>query len=238
MKHCFILTSAINTRFGVYTAEQRLQQTLGTIGSIRAKVPTAKIVWVEMAGIPLTEEQSSIIVNSCDILLDFTDEPAVLSLYNGTDNWDVVKNGTEIMAFGAALKMLQSDGEFIGIDRVHKISGRYTINAMFDPLLYAQDNIVDKIVISSKRPSQFPRHITEQRAQYMSRLWSWPASILCEIIEFYDAAMDDFSTTVNAGLYIDIEHLLCKLLPSSSIHECENIGIEGNIGPNGTKVND
>ena len=238
LKHCFIITSAINTRFGVYLPPDRLLQTVITIRSIRQKVPNAKIVLVEMAGVSLTEQQSKTLTAEVDLLLDFTDEESVKSMYTSTDNWDVVKNGTEIMVFGAALKMLRDDNELAGIDRVHKISGRYVINDMFDPLTYEQSGVVGKIVLAKKRPSQFPRHITGQRAQYMSRLWSWPTAMNDDIIQFYGDALTDFSTTVGMGQYIDIEHLLCKLLPAQHIHELQNIGIEGLIGPNGQTVKD
>jgi hypothetical protein len=238
MKHCFIITSAINTRFGVYTPHDRLLQTVITIRSIKQKVPSAKIVLVEMAGIPLTDQQTKTLTHEVDVLLDFTDEDSVKSMYNSTDNWDIVKNGTEIMIFGAALKLLHGDDEFKGIDRIHKISGRYVINDMFDPLTYDQTDVADKIVLAAKRPSQFQRHITEQRAQYMSRLWSWPTAMLEDIIKFYEDALADFTYTVGIGQYIDIEHLLCKLLPANHIHELQNIGIEGMIGPNGQAVKD
>jgi hypothetical protein len=238
MKHCFIITSAINTRFGVYTPDQRLLQTVVTIRSIKQKIPTAKIVLVEMAGEPLSEQQTKTLTSETDLLLDFTDEESVKSMYSSTDNWDVVKNGTEIMIFGSALKMLKEDNEFDGIDRIHKISGRYVINDMFDPTTYDQTTLEDKIIISAKRPSQFPRHITEQRAQYMSRLWSWPAAMIDDIIKFYDDALADFTVAIGSNQYIDIEHLLCKLLPAKHIHELQNIGIEGMIGPNGQSVKD
>lgn len=238
IKHCFIITSAINTRFGVYGPAERLLQTVVTIRSIKQKVPNAKIVLVEMAGVPLTEQQTKTLTSETDLLLDFTDEESVQSLYNHTDNWDVVKNCTEMLVFGNALKLLKADNEFAGIDRIHKISGRYVINDMFDPLTYDQLELEDKIIISKKRPSQFPSHIVKQRAQYMSRLWSWHTSMIDEIITFYETAVKDFIDTVATGQYIDIEHLLCKHLPVQHIHELANIGIEGLIGPNGQSVKD
>ena len=238
MKHCFIITSAINTRFGVYNADERLLQTIVTIRSIKQKVPDAKIVLVEMAALPLTEQQSKNLTAETDLLLDFTDEEDVKNLYNSTDSWDIVKNCTEIMVFGAALKMMREDNDFEDIDRIHKISGRYVINDSFDPALYAKEEVVNKIVVSEKRASQFPLHVTDQRTQYMSRLWSWPAQLCGEIIKFYDSALEDFTATIGRGQYIDIEHLLCKLLPQEHILEVKQIGIEGMIGPNGQAVRD
>ena len=47
VKHAFVVTSAINSKFGVFSPEQRLTQTLDTIKSIKAKLPTAKIFVME-----------------------------------------------------------------------------------------------------------------------------------------------------------------------------------------------
>jgi hypothetical protein len=238
LKHCFIITSAINTRFGVYSPADRLLQTVITIRSIKQKVPNAKIVLVEMAGIPLTEQQTKNLTAETDVLLDFTDEESVKSMYTSTDNWDIVKNGTEIMVFGTALRMLHEDGELEVFDRIHKVSGRYVINDMFDPFTYEQSAVVDKIVFSKRRKSQFPYNMVMQTEQFMSRLWSWPASKTEEIITFYGDALNLFTTTIAVGQYIDIEHLLFKLLHKKEIHELDNIGIEGMIGPNGQAVKD
>ena len=239
MQHCFIITSAINTRFGVYSAAERLLQTVITIRSIKQKVPTAKIILVEMAGLPLSNQQTATLVSEVDVLLDFTDDAAVKSMYTSTDNWDIVKNGTEIMVFGAALKLLTSDGEFAGIDRIHKISGRYVINDMFDPTTYAQSSVIDKIVVAKRRASQFQEHVTAQRWQYMSRLWSWPSSMTTAIIATYEQMVNNFTTTIGQGQYIDIEHSLFKYLPfDNTVHELDTIGVEGLIGPNGQAVKD
>lgn len=238
INHCFIVTSAINTRFGIYSATQRLTQTLSTIESIKQRVPSAKIVLVEMAGIPLTSEQTAVLIDSSDVLLDYTDELAVQARYSSTDNWDIVKNGTEIMVFGSALKLLRESEDFAQIDRIHKVSGRYCLNNLFDPSTYEQTQVLPKIVVAARRKSQFSSQLTGQREQYMSRLWSWPVELLDEVIEFYDTALVEFDTTISKNQYIDIEHLLCKLLPPADIHELQHIGVEGTIGPNGTAVKD
>jgi len=236
MKHCFIVTSAINSRFGVYSPEERLSQTINTVSSIRNFVPGAKIVIMEVTGVPLTELQSELLANASDVFLDFTDEPDVQALYTSTDNWDVVKNGTEIMCFGRALKLLSEDGEFEGIDRVHKMSGRYTLNASFDLALYEQDAVKDKVVIGQKFKSQFPVELTDQPWQYMARLWSWPSALLSEVIGVYDSSWEDFTSRVTTGRYTDIEHVLAKFLNPAHVHEVEQIGVEGAIAPNGAAI--
>lgn len=234
MKHCFIVTSAVNSRFGVYTPDERLLQTVITIRSIKQKIADAKIVVMEVTGVPLTEQQSNTLSSEADVFLDFTDELDVQTLYSSTDNWDVVKNGTEIMCFGRALKLLKDDGEFNGIDRIHKMSGRYVINDEFLPGIYDQHR--DKIIIGRKQKSQFPVEVTTQPWQYMARLWSWPASLLDEIITVYDNSWEHFTERVTNGGYTDIEHVLAKFLNPAHVHEIDSVGVEGSIAPNGTPI--
>lgn len=236
IKHCFVVTSAVNSRFGVYNPEQRLKQTLDTVSSIRSKVPDAKIVVMEVTGVPLREDQKSALVASSDVFLDFTDEEDVKSLYTSTNNWDVVKNSTEILCFGRALKLLKADGDFEGVDRIHKISGRYLLNDQFSVDIY--QTMADKIIISGRRPSQFPLAMTQQPWQYMARLWSWPKDLLDEVISVYDQGLAHFSERVSQGGYTDIEHVLAKFLDPQHVFEVSAIGIEGTIAPNGVAIKD
>lgn len=234
MKHCFIVTSAINSRFGVFEPSERLEQTMFTVDSIRKFVPDAKIVIMEVTGVPISQEQTDILSSLCDVFLDFTDEPEVQNLYNSTDNWDVVKNGTEIMCFGRALKLLREDGEFEGIDRIHKMSGRYLINDKFDLSLY--ETHATRIIIGRKHASQFPVTLTKQSWQYMARLWSWPNNLTERIIKVYDDSLSEFFGLITNNGYTDIEHVLAKFLPQEHVTEIEQIGVEGTIAPNGAAV--
>lgn len=234
MKHCFVVTSAINSRFGVYTPAERLEQTITTVASIRKHVPDAKIVLMEVTGVPTTPEQVAILSKVCDVYLDFSEEANVQALYNSTDNWDIVKNGTEIMCFAEALKLLKADDDFEGVDRIHKMSGRYLINEQFDNSLYERE--ADKIIIGRKHKSQFPFEVTQQSWQYMARLWSWPASLLDEVIAVYDASFAHFNERISHGGYTDIEHVLAKFLPEEHVVEVDHVGVEGTIAPNGAAI--
>jgi hypothetical protein len=234
MKHCFIVTSAINSRFGIFPPIERLAQTISTIESIRKHVPDSKIVLMEVTGVALTEEQSEVLSGIADVFLDFTEEEDVRKLYNSTDNWDIVKNGTEIMCFGQALKILNDDKEFDGIDRVHKMSGRYLINDQFDVGLYERET--DKIIIGKKYQSQFDPKLTQQTWQYMARLWSWPIQLTDKIITVYKQSFEHFNERVSNGGYTDIEHVLAKFLPTEHVLEIDQVGVEGTIAPNGAAI--
>jgi hypothetical protein len=184
VKHAFVVTSAVNSKFGVFNPAERLKQTIDTITSIRSKVPTAKIFIMECCGTPLTNDQRLALAKSCDTLIDFSTNADVQDMYDN-DNWDVVKNGTEIMCFSRALTMLKNSGQFAGVDRIHKMSGRYILNDLFDPDTYEQTEIADKFIIGPKYKSQFPIEVTTVPLQYMARLWSWPITRLDETIQIY-----------------------------------------------------
>jgi hypothetical protein len=233
INHCFIVTSAVNSKFGVYTPKERLAQTVITLQNIRFRIPTAKIIVMECAGTPLTDDQSNVLEQNSNLLLDFSQDADVHAIYQ-SDNWDVVKNSTEIMCFARTLKMCQRDGDFEGIDRIHKMSGRYILNDEFDPGVY--EKFKDKIIIGPKHKSQFPYQVTGIELQYMARLWSWPAEHLERVTKVYDDSLAYIGERVTQGGYADIEHVLYKFLPQELVQELPVLGVEGFIAPNGVPI--
>jgi hypothetical protein len=234
-KHCFIVTSAINSKFGVFSPNERLTQTVDTIASIKARIPSAQIVVMECCGTPVTAEQAQVLKNHSDRMYNFSNDADVQALYDN-DNWDVVKNGTEIMVFGRLLNQLKDDLAFAGIDRIHKMSGRYVLNDLFDTETYEQTEVQGKIVIGPKYKSQFPIEVTQVPLQYMARLWSWPTARLDEVIAVYENSFVFFAERLSQGGYVDIEHVLYKFLNPDSVHEIQNLGVEGCIAPNGQAI--
>jgi hypothetical protein len=235
IKHCFIVTSAINSKFGVYKPAERLQQTLDTVKSIKDRIPTAKIVIMEVTGEPMTTEQETALRSACDVFVDCTTDQEVRDLYQ-SDNWDIVKNGTEIMCFGRVLAILKKEGQLDGMDRVHKMSGRYQLNDLFDPDMYEQTDNHDRIIIGPKVQSQFPVQVTDQPWQYMARLWSWPNDMTDDIVKVYTDSLIFFAQRLAAGGYVDIEHVLARFLPQDRVREIQNTGVEGNIAPTGSPI--
>ncbi len=239
VKHLFIVTSAINSKFGVFTPEQRLEQTVATISSIKSKLPTAKIVIMECCGTPIREDQAQSLIAVSDHFRDMSQDADVQALYDN-DNWDVVKNGTEIMCFGRILQEIKNTPElwdrFKDVDRMHKMSGRYVLNEMFDADTYESTDIADRIIIGPKYKSQFPESVTTQPWQYMARLWSWPTTRLDEVIQVYQDSLVFFAERLAAGGYVDIEHVLARFLNPAHVHEIQNLGVEGCIAPNGTPI--
>ena len=237
-QYIFLITSAINTKFGIYNSDQRIQQTLNTVQSIRQRVPAARIILLEMSAISLTEQQKQQLLDAVDNILDFTTDPVVQQLYHSTENWDIVKNVTEVMCFNKALKQLTQTNQLVDSQRIFKISGRYLLSDDFDIGYYDQYSVQSHIVVSKSRDSQFDFATTQIERQFMSRLWSWPTVLTAEIIESYDRGLVFMQERLFAGGYADIEHVLYKFLDHKKVIELDTVGIYGNIGPNGTLVKD
>ena len=236
IKHCFVVTSAVNSKFGVYSPAARLQQTLTTLTSIKSYIPDAKIIVMECTGTPLTESQSDLLEERSDLLIDFSEDAEVQAIYNSTDNWDIVKNSTEILCFGKTLRLCLEDGDFDGCDRIHKMSGRYILTDKFNESLPLYTEHKDRIIIGEKYKSQFPPGVTGIGLQYMARLWSWPANITERIVKVYEDSLNYIAERVANNGYADIEHVLYKFLPADLVTELPVLGVEGSIAPNGHPV--
>jgi hypothetical protein len=234
-----IVTSAVESRFGIYTADQRLSMTLDTISNLRERIPGVKIVVNEVSGNGISKEREEALMNACDVFLDFTTNHEVNWIYNNQawyENWDVVKNLTELTTFPVSLRTLLDSDELQGIDRVFKMSGRYLLNDKFDLDFYATDAAKDKIVIGRRHPSQFPYQVTLLKEQYMARLLSWPATMQHDMIDYYVRARDYMRDRMKAGGYSDIEHCLFYALPQERVLEVDEVGVYGNIAPNGHPI--
>jgi hypothetical protein len=235
----FMVTSAIESRYGIYTPGQRLDQTLETIQCLRDRVPGCVISLNEVSGNGLADQYAARLEDAVDYYLDFTENSDVRYIYNKPEwvpNWDVVKNLTELTTFPVSLKTLQEAGALEGIDRVFKMSGRYLLNDKFDLSLYKHMDVVDRVVIGRDYPSQFPVQVTGLTHQYMCRLLSWPTALHTDMIGWYEKGRDYMKQRMSVGGYADIEHCLYYALPRDQVYQLDEVGVYGNIAPNGAPI--
>jgi hypothetical protein len=246
MKTLFTISSALHTKHGKFSSEERLNQTLDTLTSIRTRVPDAIININESSGESsiTSEEFEKLKSYGANQITDYSKDPQVIQIYKSTDNWDIVKNLTEMLIM---TKSLLPDGawdDFTKItsfpsDRVFKLSGRYQLNNDFDLSKYDDPKLNDKYVFAFRRQSQFPANITGGLSQQlMSRLWSFPTNRIKLVFYRYNLMLEDFQTSLSSGKYRDIEHLLLKYFNGPNLVEFPIIGVSGHLGPNGQQVSD
>ena len=230
IKHAFIVTSAINSKFGVFDPGQRLQQTLDTIASIKNKISDAKIYIMECSSNNLTKDQEDILKSHCDVLIDYGNDLEVSKLYSSTCENDV-KNDVEIFCFSKVLKTLNDNKEFDNIDRIHKISGRYFLDEGFDLKLY--EIYKNRIIINCKSSSSYDPEVPGvEEFEYMARLYSWPKELTKVIQDVYN----NCNTYLNTKRKVGIEYLLYKFLPKELVTEVGRIGVEGLAAVHGKTI--
>jgi hypothetical protein len=141
----FLITSVINTGNkawnytgirSVFNEEERFNQTLKTIQSIRDLKDGSKIMLVECSN--LKEEYETALKKNVDIYQQ---------LYNDNDNdirgacLDSSKKGYgEVLKTRAAVNYLITND--IGFERIFKISGRYWLNDRFDKSKFPNNKFV------------------------------------------------------------------------------------------------
>ena len=142
----FVITSVINTGYrpwsytsqrSCYTKDERFNQTLETIQSIRKLNDNSKILLVECSDID--DKMTHILQNSVDYFIQ-------------TYNIDEVRNAcleSNKKGFGE-IKKLQIACDYISknniqFNRLFKISGRYFLNSFFDKNRYVFDKFTFKM---------------------------------------------------------------------------------------------
>jgi hypothetical protein len=235
-KYGVFITSAINAKFSLYSPEERLEQTLETIASVRERIPNAVICLTD-CGIPgLTDEQIETLTKDVDHFIDFSLDDNVVAIHKNVQVQDIVKNLTEMCVVRSFFTYALEEGWFDDCDRIFKVSGRYTLTEKFDTADYENDIIGDKYVVSKRMLSQFAHGITGVDQQYMLRVYSFGANRQREFLMLLEDMINHMQERVSLGGYIDIEHLWNKFLPRDAIIEFDRTGVKGLVAPNGTFI--
>lgn len=228
----FLITSAIHTRHGVFSGQERFDQTLATLKSVKAHAPGAHIHILESGAHPLQDDEWQELRQLCDEIHYFGAWPQVQQLA-WVNNPDIVKNLTEMTVFGQYLKQL-SAAPAQDYRRIFKLSGRYVLTDDFDLYRYESPEFKEKCVFLNRYPSQFSPEVTGGAVfQLMSRLWSFDASLLAALSEIFAQMPGQMRRRLSFGGYIDIEHLLFQMIPQEWVAEVPKIGVGGRLGPTG-----
>lgn len=228
-----IITSALVTRFGAFTREQRWSQFLNSLESTQ-KVPNSKILVVDGGEEKWSSGELSAVLSLPSVIdcLMFG-EHEIIQQFKSSSNWDIVKNVSEVIIVRAALELLLQ--KKVRINRLFKLSGRYILNESFR----LSDHRTPGFTFAKSRESQFTADITlGTRFQRSTRLYSLDGNQLTTLFEVLNKALQIMLLAPRKQLYFDIEHLMYLLLPRALVNEVETIGVTGFLAPNGNIVSD
>jgi len=135
--YIFLITSTIkfsknslsysHTR-SVFSAEERLEQTLHTIDSIRTKVPDAIVILLENSN--LFPKEVSVLQNKVDWLVSFSQDARAVKLRDGP-----YKGAAEAYM----LRYMQNILKYFSYNIMFKLSGRYCLSERFNIQNFSQE---------------------------------------------------------------------------------------------------
>lgn len=228
MSNWFLVTSAINVDYGIYTLQQKFDQTCETIESIRKYCSDAVIVLLEASPKKVEKEHYDHLRKITDMYIDFSVDPVIQSMHNSL-NIFAIKSPGEAYILGSFL----SAQNFIkDTDRVFKISGRYLLDENFDVEFHTKQS--GKIVFLKKEPyTQYYSVESNKKMdpiapyQYKTRLYSFCGSLTKYFAEKYFHILRFFQQNYGVDFFSDIEHAMYRFTNHELVVETNVIGVTG-----------
>lgn len=244
-KYTVLVTSAVYTNYGIYTPQQRIEQTLATVLSAKKYIPNATIVLIDNSKVDVQKDESpqlEELIDTVDYYIDNSDDADIQHFHNNVTNYDVGKNSMECLGMIKALRYIETDEEIMTIinqsNRVFKLSGRYQVTDKFDITQFDNAETEDKFVFKKRQGSWIPTEDTGVNSLLQTRLWSFTPHQFGYTVELFDKIIKNMFNLLNQGKYIDVEHSMAKFIPETMLVEIETVGLQGNIAPNGMVVID
>lgn len=254
MNPTFIITSAINTQAGCYPPEIRILQTQETINSIYEFFPDAFTILVDGSNQRLNQQPPqgwNQLRDRANVFIDMTSNEQIEFLHQ--EIMDKNPNRTEMGGMNgiaktmAEITLMLNTFEAIkehpeldrarASDRIFKISGRYKLSPLFTPGdHYHHDRYVFKKADASWIPNA--QEVVGTDHGFASRFWSFDRLLLDDVMNKYEAMMNDAHAIADQGKYIDIEHLMYKHIGTEKTVQIPFTHCMGTIAPNGLMIYD
>lgn len=257
MKFLFLVGSSLKhfqeNNFSAYKEEQRFEQTLNTIKSIRDKVPESYIALFDCSQQNIEEKYENILRNKCDLFLQFGDEPVMKQLYSNIENRpELITYGKSLLETRGllnALYQIKQHNLFNDSQRVFKLTGRYLLNDDFNIQDYQSKFLENYYVIKkydylSEEEGELNQQTLENVYAYLygakgmmvTGLWSFDRALFDETVKCLEKAFFYMERMIQFTVGTDVEHSLYRFIDKKKIINISNLGltvIKGMSGENG-----
>lgn len=228
MTNWFLITSAMNVDYGIYSLQDKYEQTCLTVSSIRKYCSDAKIVLLEASPSRISDDRLNHLREITDMYIDFSDDPVIHSMHNSL-HVGAVKSPGEAYILGSFLSVQN----FIKVDdRVFKISGRYFLNDDFNLSFHEEQK--GKMVFLTKEPYTQYYSVESGKQmdpiapfQYKTRLYSFCGSLSKYFAEKCFTILSFFKKEYGVDFYSDLEHAMYRFTNHDSVVEVNPIGVSG-----------
>jgi hypothetical protein len=219
-KNLFLVTSAIKPVVNkFYTPEQRFQQTIDTLISIRMRVPEAIIVLSDASFYPLTDDEKIKLQQFCHAFIDFSNHPEIRQL-SGSD----MKSAAESALLFFSLLELKKQSFMGDVKRIFKMSGRSELNDSFNTNDY--DDMFGKYVFKKRIPTWMPNVNNAATDLLITRLYSFCSSLV-------DNYLQVLRKNYPLLQQMDTEHAHFVNIPKNHLIEFDKVHCTGLLSDNG-----
>jgi len=223
IEYIVCIPSALSPSIGAVSLEDRLEQTLVGIESIRAKFPNVFIIMADCSVRP-ADEQREIVSKKVDLYMDHSNVDINRQLSEAG-----LKSHSELIMFNSMYNWIkENQSQFPNLKRIFKVGGRMKVSDEFDIKDYEGDNVKNKYVFKYPVNSW----ISPELMLYENRLWSLDISLL----DHYLSKNQDMYNSFDGRF--DIEHTYYKHLDLDKVELFDNVWVEGIKSFNGTFLKD
>jgi hypothetical protein len=249
-KFLFLVGSAINhfkeDDLSAFKAEERFQQTLDTIQSIKDKVPDAYILIYEGSETSIKQEYKDKFIEESDLFLEFGNDSYMKSLYENLhrdpDKFTFVKSMLECRCLELSLYYMREHNVFNDATRVFKLSGRYKLNEYFDIDDYKSRFLTNKYVMKYYDYEERFEDIENIystlygcKGSIVTGLWSFDRFLFNDIFSVLQRSFQYMERAIQLTAGIDIEHSFYHFINRDNILNVPILGLDLIKGMDGDK---
>lgn len=254
-KFLFLVGSALNhfqeEHFSAFKTEERFQQTLDTIQSIKKKVPDAYILVYEGSETSIEQKYKDKFIECSDLFIECGNDPYMKSLYENLhkdpDKFTFGKSLLECRCLQVVLHHMMEHNLFSDVTRIFKITGRYLLNDDFDINDYKTKFLTNKYVM---KYYDYKKRFEDMDDLYVTLygcggsivtgLWSFDKFLFLETFNMLEKCFQYMERAIQLTAGIDIEHSFYHFIERDKILNVSNLGlsvIKGMKGQNGGEFN-
>lgn len=221
----FFVNSALNVKqLSVFNIQQRYEQTIKTIESIKNYCPNNKIILFD-GSFELPKKEYIDHISSMNVIYLHTGDNTQIKQFSSMGHRSLAESLSFIIAADYFKK------NYINCKRIYKISGRYVLNNNF---ILNDDKYKDAFVFLPPLDSWMSKEKQEFSGVdklFRIRLWHMDSSLF----DVFQSKMPSIFN--NCFQYdIDVEHSYYKNLNMYKTVVVDPIGVEGVIAPTGEKI--
>ena len=224
-RQLFIVTSALNPNMGILNREERMQQTIEGLQSLRNKCPDAIVLLADGSPEKVEEEKIRSLSHLVNFVADFSNDSDITQfasrgMKSQAENVLLLKTTMLLKQDASMMRLMQS------VSRVYKFSGRTILNDGFDS---SEHNHFGKYVFKKRMPTW----LSGERAETFTDL------LITRLFSFCPSLIDDYMIMCrrNIGVIndagVDTEHAHFFNMKPELLVELDQIHYQGVMASTG-----